>query len=200
MALDDVYRVTAQFNMPEGTIQQFVWHYLQTTVGAALNQQVLDAIETQFAAAWADIEDSMYIDVVGDTLALALYDSVADEFNTLLTNDISALAGTDATNEMLPHQDAAVVLFFTTFAKSLGKKFLSGLVETMQDGSVLTAAVIVDLLLFAAELHDDVTGGGNDYSPGNFAQAIQTFREWTQTVSVKVLIGSMDSRRPGIGI
>lgn len=200
MALDDVFRLTAQFNMPEGTIQQLVWHYIQTTVGAASNQAFLDAVETMLTAAWADIEDSIADTVVGDTLALALYDPVGGEFGTRLTNDISALVGTNAVHDMLPHQDAAVVLFYTQVAKSIGKKFISGLVEDIQADSVIDAGIIVDLLLFAAEMQDDLVGGPNTYSPGNFNLLAAIFRPWSDTVGVNVLLGSMDSRRPGIGI
>ncbi len=200
MALDQVFRLTAQFTMPESTIQQWVWHIIQTTVGDVALTNLIDAAEVVLADAWAEIEDQHTDGMVGDTLELAVYDDVLNEFNTVRSNDISALVGTDAVTDMLPHQDAGLVLFFTSVGRSLGKKFISGMVETTQADSIVAAAAIVKLILFAAEFKTIITAAGNDYAPGNFNLVSEVFRQWGSTVSVGALISSQDKRKPGIGI
>ena len=200
MALDTIFRVTAQFITPESTIAQWVWHYRQSTVGASGNQAFLDAVELLLTDAWAEIEAQIINTVVGDTLELAVYSTVLKEFDTILSNDISALNGGVAGVDMLPHQESPVVTFFTTVGRSLGKKFLFGFVETMQAGSILTAPALVNMALFGDEFRQGITAAGNDYEAGNFNLLAELFRAWTSTIGVNVLLGTQDRRRPGIGI
>lgn len=199
MALNDIFRVTAQFLMPESTIAQWVWHLQQTTAGGSLNQQLLDAIEANLATAFLNIDQHIDPGVIGDTLELALYNAVSGEFDTILSNAIGTIAG-NGTAEMLPHQEAAVVKFFTSVGRSLGKKFIFGLDESTQDNSILLASVVSDLALFAADFDDTIVAGGNNYSAGNFNLLSEVFRPWTQTVQANVTLGTQDRRRPGIGI
>lgn len=199
MAVGDRFRVTATFLMPESTIAQWVWHYIQEQSGDPDEQILLDAIETVLTAAWTEIAGDVAPVVQGDTLELAKFDAVTNKFNTTLTNDISALVGT-AVDEMLPHQEAAVVKFFTPIAKSLGKKFIFGLTEAQQEDSILIASAIAALILFADEFRVRVTPQGIQFAPGNFDPVLDTFRKWTNTVSVNAILGTQDRRRPGIGI
>lgn len=199
MAVGDRYRVTATFTMPESTIAQWVWHYIQEQAGDPDEQILLDAIETVLTAAFAEIDQAVSPKVQGDTLELALFDQLTGKFNTTLTNDISALVGTSV-DEMLPHQEAAVVKFFTPIAKSLGKKFIFGLTENQQEDSILIASAITALILFADEFRIRVTPQGISFAAGNFDPVLDTFRKWTNTVSINAILGTQDRRRPGIGI
>ena len=199
MAVGDIFRVTAQFTMPESTIAQWVWHYQQVNSGVTAPSLLILAIEDNLELAWAEIDQMIDPEVVGDTLELAIFDNVANEFDTIRTVDISQLVGI-ATSEMLPHQEAGIVKFSTDVGRSVGKKFVFGISENQQDNSILIAGAITALVNFALQFDDTVTDGAATYAPGNYNIADDLFRQWTGTVTANALLGTMDRRRPGVGI
>lgn len=200
MAENDIYKATATFVMPDNTVAQWVWHYLQTAAGTASAQDVADAIRTNVGQAMNEIEDHVIETVVGDTLDLALWDDTLKEFNTIAVSDLSGADGENAVDEMLPHQDAGVVKFFTAVGRSIGKKFIFGLVETAQNESVAIAAVVTAMAAFAGIFDAVLTVSGAEFSPGNFNLLTEIFRRWLGTVEANALLGSQRRRRPGIGI
>lgn len=199
MAQDDIWRATAQFSMPQATIAQWVWHYQQVDAGDPSPAEIGAATESVLAAAWAELETNIVPGVVGDTLELALFDPVNAEFNTLRTELIDQLTGS-ATAEMLPHQDAPVVKFFTAVGRSVGKKFIFGFSEGAQFESIVVPGALQNMIDFALAFDNAILPGGIRFVPGNFNLATQTFRNWTQTVAANSIIGTQDRRRPGIGI
>ena len=200
MSAGDIYKATATFVMPEATIAQWVWHYIQE-VGDDVDLQVLaDNIRSNVGQAMNEIEDHIIDTVVGDTLELALYDPVLGQFDTVAVSDLSGADGENAVDEMLPHQDAGVVKFFTEVARSIGKKFIFGLVETTQSGSIFIGAVVTAMAAFAAIFDADIAAGGELFRPGNFDVLLEVFRGWNGTVEANAVTGSQRRRRPGIGI
>lgn len=200
MAIDDVFKATATFTMPAGTIAQWVWHYLQTSSGEATAQAIADSIRSNVGQAMNEIEDHVIDTVIGDSLDLALYDPVLNEFNTVATSDLSGADGANAVDEMLPHQDAGVIKFFTAVGRSIGKKFIFGLVETAQSESTWIGAVVTAMAAFAAIFDAELEISGVDFVPGNFNLPLELFREWTGTVEANAITGSQRRRRPGIGV
>lgn len=199
MALGDIWRATVQFDMPETTIAQWVQHYQQATAGSPSATDIATQIAAMVTSTWSDITTMVDPEVTGDTVEVALWDAVAKEFNTLATASINTLAGT-ATAEMLPHQEAAVVLFFTNVGRSIGKKFVFGLAENQQENSILTAGAITNLILWAAGWDNTLNVGGSTIEPGNFNLLTEAFRAYVKTIAVNAVLGSQDRRRPGIGI
>lgn len=199
MAQGDIFRATAQFAMPQGTIAQWVWHYVQSSTGDPALSLVVAAIATALEAAFLNMDQYIVPEVQGETLELAVYDSAAGVFDTVRSEDISDIQGSSV-NQMLPHQDAAVVKMYTNVGRSIGKKFIMGMDENGQDESVIVSAYLSAFALFAADLDDDVTGGGVTLTPGNFARATGNFREYNGTVEALATVGSCDRRRPGTGI
>ena len=200
MAVNDIFKATASFTGPQGQTFQWVWHYIQTAGASILSQVLIDAIEAMLADAWAEIEDSVTTLVVGDTLDLAVYDSGAGEFNTIKTNDISALAGTGAADSS-PANCAPFVTFFTSVGRSRGKKFLFGILEAALTNGQISAGLLVAAALFGAFFNNSVTQGSNTFAPGNFNLPTETFRQWNPTeLGVGIFSGSQYRRLPGRGI
>lgn len=200
MGNNDIYKATATFTMPGSTIAQWVWHYMQDGVGDPDAQDLADAIRSQVGQAMNEIEDHVIDTVVGDTLQIALWDTTLKQFDTLATSDLSGADGANATSEMLPHQESGVVKFFTAVGRSIGKKFVMGLVETTQSESVLIGAVVTALAAFAALFDHQHNLSGLLFNPGNFNLATELFREWTGVVEANAVLGPQIRRRPGIGI
>ncbi len=200
MSANDVYKATATFTMPESTVALWVWHYIQETGSDITIQDLADAVRSNVGQAMNEIEDYVLSTVVGDTLEIAKWDTTLKQFDTVATSDLSGADGANTTDEMLPHQDAGVVKFFTEAARSIGKKFIFGLVETAQNESIWLGAVVTAMAAFAAVFNDPIIAGGEAFLPGNFNLPLELFREWTSTVEANAITGSQRRRRPGIGI
>lgn len=200
MAQDDIFKATATFTMPGSTVAQWVWHYEQQDSGEVDPQDLADNVRSQVGQAMNEIEDYVIDTVVGDTLQIALWDTVLKQFDTLATSDLSGADGANAVDEMLPHQDAGVAKFFTAVGRSIGKKFIFGLVETAQSESVLIGAVVTAIAAFAAIFIAARSVDAINFFPGNFNITTEVFRVWTGTVEANALGGSQIRRRPGIGI
>lgn len=179
---------------------QWVWHYEQQDSGEVDPQDLADNVRSQVGQAMNEIEDYVIDTVVGDTLQIALWDTVLKQFDTLATSDLSGADGANAVDEMLPHQDAGVAKFFTAVGRSIGKKFIFGLVETAQSESVLIGAVVTAIAAFAAIFIAARSVDAINFFPGNFNITTEVFRVWTGTVEANALGGSQIRRRPGIGI
>lgn len=200
MALNDILRATITFTMPETTIAQWVWHYIQVTAGDPDFDQLATSISSAIGQAWNEIEDLIIDTVIGDILEVALWDGLLNQFDTLGVGSATNLDGANAVDEMLPHMDAALVKFFTSVGRSIGKKFVPGLVETAQSESILTAGALVDMAAFAARFEDAVVSQGMTFNAGNFNAPTETFREYTHVVEANALLAPQTRRRPGIGI
>jgi hypothetical protein len=200
MAVNDVWKATASFTGPQGQTYQWVWHYIQTAGGAVLTTALIDAIEAMLVDAWGEIEDFVSTLVVGDTLDLAKYDPGSGEFDTVRTNDISALAGAGAADSA-PSNVAPFVTFFTAVGRSRGKKFLFGILESALTNGQISVGLLAAMALFGAFFNNDVAQGANDFSPGNFNLAEELFRTWLSTeLGVGIFSGSQYRRLPGRGV
>lgn len=200
MGAGSIYKATATFTMPAGTIAQWVWHYIQAAGTDVAAQTIADAVRSNVGQAMNEIEDYVISTVVGDTLELAEWDDTLKEFNTVATSDLSGADGENVTDEMLPHQDAGVVKFFTSVGRSIGKKFIFGLVETAQNESTWIGAVVTAMAAFADAFNADIAAGGETFQPGNFNLIQELFRIWTDSVEANAITGSQRRRRPGVGI
>lgn len=200
MAEGDIFKATATFVMPESTVAQWVWHYIQTNAGDEDPQDIADAIRSNVGQAMNEIEDWVIDTVVGDTLVLAVWDTVLKQFDTVASSDLSGADGGNAVDEMLPHMDSGLVKFFTTVGRSIGKKFIFGLVETAQSESIFIGAVVTAFAAFAAFFRLTQTINGTAFAPGNFNLPLELFREWTGTIEANANAAPQIRRRPGIGI
>lgn len=200
MAIGDVTRITAQFSSTAGDIFQWVYHYVQTTGTAILPADIAIAAAAKLALCWAEIEGSVHTSVGGDTLEVAVFDSGSGSFDTVETIGIPTLLGTNSGSEPVNFQDAPVVKFFTNVGRSIGKKFLFGLVKDAFTGQSPTAGVLAAMAAFALELNDDISPTGGTLAPGNFNVPTAVFREWSNTIEANLLTGTQDRRRRGIGL
>lgn len=201
MAVGDIYRVTAQWTGHGGQdIAQWVWHYRQATGGDIAAATIAAAIVTNFQTAWDNIDGIVSADWTADTLELALWDAVLNQFDTIHTESpLSNLDGTGS-GDNLPNQDSLVVKFFTAVGRSIGKKFIFGVLDSLQlDESFLSTAV-TPAALFAADFDSAVSASGATFNPGNFNSTTENFTPWSGTVEANVLVGSQDRRRRGIGL
>lgn len=199
MSVNDRFRVTVDWDSPATDIAQSVWHYNQNAGAEDHLDEFATALEAMLALAWAEIEDSIDDSVGLIAYSIAKYDSSTQTFDTVYQDTLTGLYGV-ATGDMLPHQDNGLVKFFTDIGQSIGKKYIMGLVEGLVTNSVIGAATVTALALFAAEFDATLSGANGSWRPGNFAAATNIFRPWSGTVEANALISSQDRRRPGFGL
>lgn len=198
--IGDVWRVTAQWTSTAADVFQWVWHIRQATGADPSAEDIASAVVTQLETAWAEISDSVSSAISADTLEVALWDAVTEEWNTLWTEALtSALDGLNGTDP-LPWQNAGVVKFFTSVGRSIGKKFIFGLVEAGTQSQTWSATLLTDMALFAAAFDAVLTVTGATFTPGNFNALAGTFRQWIGTVEANLLVGTQDRRQRGVGL
>lgn len=200
MAQGDIYRVTAQQVTNGNDIFQWVWHYIQTTSGTVTLSDLATAIVAMLDTAWSNIASNIMNSVSGDSLEIAVYDPVSQEFNTMHQEDITGSLNGTAGTEAMPHQNAAVVKFFTSVAKSIGKKFISGLAIEVVENQDLAAGLITNLAFFGLDFVDTLSAGGASFAPGNFNLGTEEFTEWNPDVEVLSLVRTQDRRIRGVGL
>lgn len=201
---DDILRVVAEWDMPDGTIAQLVYHFLQTDGGATSTAQFLVAVEAALVLAWDQIEDHVADVVLGSRIGIALYDFVNHQFDGQEDGPLDDCDGTIAT-EMLPHGAAGLVKIFTGAARRQARKYVPGMLEAECINGSLTAAAVTALALFAADLDDDVASGGATFSFCTFnvdetSILYETASEANGTVQGESIVAYQRRRRPGTGI
>lgn len=198
MSVNDRWRVTVDWDGPTADIAQSVWHYNQNVGALDYVDEFATELEAMLALMFAEIDDSIDDSVGMIGYSIAKYDAVLQQFDTVLQDTLN-IYGTSL-SDMLPHQDNAVIKFFTSVGRSVGKKFIMGIVDALATNSTLTAATVTALGLAALEWAATLTSTNGGWRPGNFDAATNTFRPWTGTVEANILVGSQDRRRPGFGL
>lgn len=200
MATNDVYRITAQFSSSSGDIFQWVWNYLQTSGGDEPPQDIADAVATVLTAVWALLDEHIHTSISGDTLEVAKSVGGSAPFDTVATADISSLVGATGLTGPANFQDAPVLKFFTSVGRSIGKKFLFGIVTGSFVGQSPSGALLADMILAGIAWAAGPTVNGSNFVPGNHNVKANTFRQFTGVLEANLLTGSQDRRRRGIGL
>jgi hypothetical protein len=199
MAQGDIFRVTANFSGPQGQLRQWVWHYIQESAGSPSLADVIDAVITILAAVWALIDAYIDTDSVGETLELALWDAGLQQFDTVIVDDIDTLVG-DGDDLGSPGNVAPYITFFTSLARSRGKKFLFDIGRVNQVDGLLDGAMLANMILAGDQWNNAFNIDGVVFRPGNFNRPTEDFRSWqTNAVGVGAFTGSQYRRLPGRG-
>lgn len=179
-AFNDVFRFVAKMSQAGNDVLN-VYHYRLTGSGIPpSNGQVLEAANQILNGAYDNVDGSIANNVSFDSIVA--YNVTQDEYvgeTTWLT--LTTGGGSAA---MLPPQTSALVLFLTSVAKSLGKKFLPPLTTTgLDDDGSPTAAVLTGLALYVADLLTGWDGGTWFLLPGNYRDVSGTFISWLTGVA-----------------
>lgn len=202
--LNDILRVVAEWDAPQGTIAQLVWHYKVTNGSGGTPATVLAGILSQFDTAWLNIDQEISDEFLGSTMELYKYDSTLHQFdgiaNTVMTNE----DGTNI-NTYLAHGDALLVKWFTEANRRQGRKYMFGLTEAAISDGLYTAGAVSNFALFAADFDANIVASGVTLQYGTFnvddtSALYETFSPGIQTVQAENLPAYQRRRRPGTGI
>lgn len=199
MALNDTFRVTANFQSGAGDIRQWVWHYTQQDAGDVTLADLVAAIIVILQAIWALLGPSVDDETEGVTLDLAVRDPATGLFDTVANGDISTLVGSAANSSMAANVSPYCTMF-TAKARSRGKKKMFDVDRSLVTDSIVAGALVANLLLAAAEWNNILTVDSIRFRPGNYNYLSDTFTIWNPTpVGAGLIAGSEYQRLPGRG-
>lgn len=204
VVVGDILRVVAEWNIPDGSVAQLVWH-LEAVSGSTVTDLVVGAQAiVELTAAWAIMEDYIADVVTGGTLEMYLRDTVLHRWDGVYANNIAALDGLDAA-EMIGHGTSALVKMFTSKARRQGRKYIMGLTESDQADGTLVGLVLTAAALFMARLDDDFSAGALNLEVGTYNTDVEsplyeTFSAASQGVQAEGILAYQRRRRPGTGI
>lgn len=199
MALDDIYRVTANYESGGGDLRQWVWHYTQQDAGVTDIADLIAAIIVILQAIWDFLKSDIDSGTSGVTLDLAVRDPITGLFDTIGSGDITTMVGTALANATAGNVSPYCTMY-TAKARSRGKKFMFDVEGTSVTDSVVAGALIANLLLAAAEWNNIITVNGIRYRPCNYNALKDEVNLWNPTpVGAGLFSGSQYRRLPGRG-
>jgi len=174
----DIVRVTAKFLFHGTEDYSNVYHAQCALTGAASDASVHAAIAAKL--------DSQYDYVVP-------FQSLAFDYTTIETWNVTqdrpmveaawpSLTAGEATGDALPAQCAALTLFGTNTARSQGRKFLAGFMESMSDsGGEILGTLLTALAQYASGLIVPMTITEGEMQFGNWSVDLARFADWASS-------------------
>lgn len=204
VTVNDVVRIVGEWDVPESTVAQLVYHYIGVSAGPASDAEILAAVETELNLSFAFIAARVSNQVLGSTLSIFKWDFALNRWDGLGQVPLIGADGTSA-DHMLPHGDAGLVKIFTGALRRQARKYVPGLIEGTQQDGLIAAAVLTDLGLFAADLDDRIQAGALflDFCTFNtdpLSPLFETASIANGTVQAEAIVAYQRRRRPGTGI
>lgn len=198
----DVLRVTANFELGDGTQYQNVYHYIRDGTDPQSDASHINRIETAMEAMYGELEAFVKNDTVEQlsTVDRVEFNEIVNEWRVVenigvFTTVFTPVGAVDA----LPYQSSPYVVFKTQRPKSVGKKYLFPFIETAQADTILTGAAVTALVAYGVEaLGHLLVGGDVTLAPVIVRTAFNTVLPLLVAV-VNDVLGSQKRRRPGVG-
>lgn len=198
----DVLRVTAHFELGDGTQYQNVYHYIRDGTDVVSDASHVLVLKNQMQTMYGTLTGMVRDDV---TEQLGYVDRVA--FNEItddwrVVENIGTFTPTFAPTEAgdgLPFMSSPYVIFKTMRPKSVGKKFLFPFSEGQQSDTILIGGAVTAIVAYGvAALASPSLGGDATLSPVIVRTGWNTVLRLLVAVVTDV-IGSQKRRRPGVG-
>lgn len=204
VAVGDVLRVVAEWDIPDGTIAQLVYHFIGVSGSTATNAQAGIALLAALEAAWLHVDSDINGQFTGSVFQTSMWDFTLNRFDGIDSRPIVAADGLGA-GDSVSHGVALLIKAFTTSARRQGRKYLPGIREVNISNGTFVAAQLTDGALFMADLDDDVVAGGLTLSYCTFnteptSPLFETAGIANQTVQAEAISSYQRRRRPGTGI
>ncbi len=200
----DVLRLVISAAMPDSVVAQLVIHYLATAGSGGDEATILTALAANIEAALTDMQAMISTGVSTTEADLLKYDPVLHQFDGIENEALSGFTGGDV-GHMLPHGDALLLKFYTTFPRRQGRKYIYGLGEANQQGGTWSAALLVAAALASADFMDTIVSDGITLVPGTFnvtpaSDYYETFEAFVNAGGINSFCDYQRRRRPGVGI
>lgn len=198
----DIIRVSANYELPDGTQYQNIWHFIRDGTDPFSDAAHIAAIKAKLETAYAAIQVQTTTGVVEQ---LSFVDRV--EFNEIVDDwrvveNIGTFTPTfnpSGGNEGLPYQCSPYIYFKTQRPRTVGKKFMFPFTEAQQTDTILTGSAVTALAALATEMLAGIALGGDaTLTAGVPRTGVQAWYNFLVAV-VQDLLGTQRRRRPGVG-
>lgn len=197
----DILRVVCSLLWTDGNVNQNVFNALLSGAGSPWS----DADIADDAEAWLD---DMYLNITtacsdeldGNEVIVYKYDPVGDDWD-----EVSSQAFTwnpSAAADQLPRGTAPLVRLWTEDPDVQGKKYIPGITEDSLDDGLYSAALLVNLLAFAADWYTPFAGAtsGATWNPGVWSVAQTDFKTGVDHIAASAIPAYQRRRKRNVGI
>lgn len=196
----DIIRTTCRFKNTESGDVVNVYHYMAGPGVSESDEDVMDAIETQLSAQYAEIatrlsNDNVPYDVRHDVVVWEYGKETVER--TMGTRTWTLTNPPSSSGESLPQMDAAIVNFRTLLPKTFGRKYLPPMGEETQAGGIMGSATLTAVAAFAAECLLSITMTSGSLVPGvvSYKETLYDHFESIIAAVVSDVLGSQRRRR-----
>jgi hypothetical protein len=192
---DDVIRVEVNMLFDDTDRLMHVFHYQLDAAAPIDDAVVAGAIVTDFVVHYGAlaVEQSDGLDYT-----YAGFYNITQDY-PMADVGLSAVGSGSETGTTLPLQASGLVLFRTATKRSVGKKFIPGLMTAQTvDGQAFDTGTVTALATWAAGILSPVTPAGGTLRPGNYNKALDSFRPWISYLA-RPGVYTQRRRRPGAG-
>lgn len=197
----DILRVVFSMLWTDGNVNQNVFNAVVTGGGGPWDD---DDIVTD-ANAWGfvmynNLTARTSDELAGNEVIVYKYDALDDDWDEVGSSAWNWVP-TSAT-EQLPRGVAGLVRLWTTDPDVQGKKYMPGMTEAFLVDGLWSAAMITDLLAFAADWYAPFVGGtsGADWAPGIWSVAQTVFKLAVDHYATSTIPAYQRRRKRTVGI
>jgi hypothetical protein len=201
LSTNDILRIVVSLAFPDSVIAQNIFYVLFENDGtSADDQDVLDDLEDYIEACYGDLQGAMSSQTDISDGKVYVYDSSGGDFDEVGTILPAFTASGNA--DMSPHGVAALVHGYTTDPDVIARKYYGGIQDTSVTDSDISAGVLTNLLLAAADWVTPFTGSatGSGFVPGVWSPTQTAFFAFNDNIVVNGQVAYQRRRKPGVGI
>lgn len=196
----DKLRVGANFELGGGHLYQNVYYYIRDGNDPFSDAAHIAAIKTDLDNAYARIATWIRSDVTPQLSTVDRIEWVTTKWE--ITENIGTFTPALTplgTGDGLPFQCSPYVTFKTLRPRTVGKKFLFPFTEAAQDDSVLLAAVLTAVGLYASDILSSISLGGDaTLTTGVPRTGVNSWFNFLVAV-VPDIVGTQRRRKIGVG-
>ena len=196
-----VLRAVASFLWTDGNVNQNVFNAVISGAGAPWDEEdVVQDLEDWFDNMYLNLVGAMSDELDGNSITVYEYDSGDDDWDEI-GSDEWVFNPTGPTDQ-LPRGTAGLVRLWTTDADVQGKKYIPGLCEGSLVDGLYNAALIIDLLAFAADWYIPFVGAatGGTITPGVWSVVGKAFLEGIDHIATSTIPAYQRRRKRNVGI
>lgn len=199
VAINEVLRVTLEFESPNASTQYNVFTYSMQTQ-ASDESDVVDELEaffgTTWKGAWALLGSDEVTFVGGQVAVMNLDGTVNRNIGSFLVNALGAVG-----TQVVSAAESAYMLAYTDLPKTRGSKYIPGMGESSVDsGQLSTAAqgyLAAMLVLYLATIN---MASGGKLVPGVLSKTLLAYKPFNASGIIESIPAYQRRRKPGVGI
>jgi len=198
VADNSIIRAAAHFIDPTASDVVNVFHFVMDSVGDVSEANVLIDIRGYIQGLMSHVQTFYGTDQELDEVLAWVRNTTTNQWD-FIGSIAGTWAGTTASTERLPAQNAPQVNANTTNAHSHGRKYLMAPLETATAAGGLAGAFQTSLTSYFSSLVATHVGSFAEYAVGVWSEKLQNFLQFSGGGGIRSLMGTQRRRKVGVG-